>query len=382
MKKRISILGSTGSIGCNALSVLENLGDETTVVYLSCFSNSKRIIEQAKRFRPEAICLIDKESYNEAKNYFEDDKIEVLFGREGLIELASRDNVDVMLNGLVGSIGMEPTLCAINSGIDVALSNKESLVMAGPIIIQAMKKSGAKIFPVDSEHSAIWQCLTGEDILDISKIMLTGSGGPFLGRDIKTFGEITLTEALNHPNWSMGKKITIDSATMMNKGLEVIEAFWLFNGSQIPIDIIIHPQSIIHSMVEFHDGSIKAQLGVPDMKVPIQYSLTYPRHRKASWEKLNLVKLKELTFLEPDLEKFPCISLAYEALNKLGTSPAVLNLANDYSVQRFLKQEINFLDIYKINNAVLDSHNWLSEPTLADLKELDKWVRNWVYSYN
>ena len=169
---------------------------------------------------------------------------------------------------------------------------------------------------------------------------------------------------------------------MMNKGLEVIEAFWLFNGSQIPIDIIIHPQSIIHSMVEFHDGSIKAQLGVPDMKVPIQYSLTYPRHRKESWEKLNLVKLKELTFLEPDLEKFPCISLAYEALNKLGTSPAVLNLANDYSVQRFLKQEINFLDIYKINNAVLDSHNWLIEATLEDLKELDKWVRNCVYSYN
>ena len=381
MKKRISILGSTGSIGCNALNVLENLEDEATVIYLSCFSNSKKLIDQAKRFSPDAICLIDRESYKEVKNFFKNDKIEVLFGREGLIELASRDDVDVMLNGLVGSIGMEPTLRAIKSGVDVALSNKESLVMAGSIINEAMKKSGAKIFPVDSEHSAIWQCLVGENILDISKIILTGSGGPFLKRNINTFEKITLREALNHPNWDMGKKITIDSATMMNKGLEVIEAFWLFKGDQIPIDIVIHPQSIIHSMVEFQDGSIKAQMGVPDMKVPIQYSLTYPRHKKTNWERLDFFKIKELNFLEPDLEKFPCISLAYDALKKLGTSPAALNLANDYSVQRFLRQEINFLDIYEINNTVLNLHNWLNEPTLEDLKELDHWVKNWVNSY-
>ena len=382
MKKRISILGSTGSIGCNALNVLENLEHEATVVYLSCFSNSKKLIEQVKRFKPNAICLVDEESYNEAKKYFNNDKIEVLFGRAGLIELASRDDVDIMLNGLVGSVGMEPTLCAIKSGVDVALSNKESLVMAGSIIIEAMKESGAKIFPVDSEHSAIWQCLAGEDISDVSKIILTGSGGPFLKRNINTFEKITLKEALNHPNWNMGKKITIDSATMMNKGLEVIEAFWLFNGSQIPIDIVIHPQSIIHSMVEFQDGSIKAQMGVPDMKVPIQYSLTYPKHKKTNWERLDLIKIKELNFLEPDLEKFPCISLAYRALKKLGTSPAALNLANDYSVQRFLKAEIKFLDIYQINYAVLNSHNWLKEPNLEDLKELDNWVKNWVNSYN
>ena len=287
-----------------------------------------------------------------------------------------------MLNGLVGSIGMEPTLCAIKSGVDVALSNKESLVMAGSIINEAMKESGAKIFPVDSEHSAIWQCLVGENILDISKIILTGSGGPFLKRDINTFEKITLREALNHPNWDMGKKITIDSATMMNKGLEVIEAFWLFNGDHIPIDVVIHPQSIIHSMVEFQDGSVKAQMGVPDMKVPIQYSLTYPRHKKTNWERLDFFKIRELNFLEPDLEKFPCISLAYDALKKLGTSPAALNLANDYSVERFLRKEINFIDIYEINNAVLNSHNWLNEPSLEDLKELDNWVKNWVSSYN
>jgi len=382
MKKRISILGSTGSIGCNALNVLENLKNETTVKYLSAFSNSKKIIEQAQKFKPKAICIVDKEAYNETKNHFKNDKIEVLFGRSGLLELAARDNVDVMLNGLVGSVGMEPTLCAIESGIDVALSNKESLVMAGSIINKAMKKSGAKIFPVDSEHSAIWQCLIGENILDISKIILTGSGGPFLKRDINTFEKITLKEALNHPNWDMGNKITIDSATMMNKGLEVIEAFWLFNGGQIPIDIVIHPQSIIHSMVEFQDGSVKAQMGIPDMKVPIQYSLTYPRHKKTNWERLDFFKIRELNFLAPDLEKFPCISLAYDALKKLGTSPAALNLANDYSVQRFLRQEISFLDIYDINNTVLNSHEWLNEPNLEDLKELDNWVKNWVNSYN
>ena len=382
MKKRISILGSTGSIGANTLKVLENLENELKVVYLSAFSNSRKLIEQAEKFKPKAICLVEEEAYKEARNHFKNDKTEVILGREGLLELSSRDDVDIMLNGLVGGIGMEPTLSAIKSGVDVALSNKESLVMAGSIINEAMKKSGAKLFPVDSEHSAIWQCIAGENIEDIDKIILTGSGGPFLDRDLGTFDEITLKEALNHPNWEMGEKITIDSATMMNKGLEVIEAFWLFNGNQTPIEIVIHPQSIIHSMVEFQDGSIKAQMGVPDMKVPIQYALTYPRHRKANWERLDFFKIKELNFYKPNLDKFPCISLAYDALKKLGTSPAALNLANDYSVQRFLRQEIQFMDIYRINYMVLNTHNWLNEPSLGDLRELDNWVENCVNSYN
>ena len=382
MKKRISILGSTGSIGSNTLNVLENLENELKVVYLSAFSNSRKLIEQAEKFKPKAICLVEEEAYKEARNHFKNDKTEVILGREGLLELSSRDDVDIMLNGLVGGIGMEPTLSAIKSGVDVALSNKESLVMAGSIINEAMKKSGAKLFPVDSEHSAIWQCIAGENIEDIDKIILTGSGGPFLDRDLGTFDEITLKEALNHPNWEMGEKITIDSATMMNKGLEVIEAFWLFNGNQTPIEIVIHPQSIIHSMVEFQDGSIKAQMGVPDMKVPIQYALTYPRHRKATWERLDFFKIKELNFYKPNLDKFPCISLAYDALKKLGTSPAALNLANDYSVQRFLRQEIQFMDIYRINYMVLNTHNWLNEPSLGDLRELDNWVENCVNSYN
>ena len=382
MKKRISILGSTGSIGSNTLNVLENLENELKVVYLSAFSNSRKLIEQAEKFKPKAICLVEEEAYKEARNHFKNDKTEVILGREGLLELSSRDDVDIMLNGLVGAIGMEPTLYAIKSGVDVALSNKESLVMAGVIINEAMKKSGAKLFPVDSEHSAIWQCIAGENIEDIDKIILTGSGGPFLDRDLGTFDEITLKEALNHPNWEMGEKITIDSGTMMNKGLEVIEAFWLFNGNQTPIEIVIHPQSIIHSMVEFQDGSVKAQMGVPDMKVPIQYALTYPRHRKANWERLDFFKIKELNFYKPNLDKFPCISLAYDALKKLGTGPAALNLANDYSVQRFLRQEIQFMDIYRINYMVLNTHNWLNEPSLGDLRELDNWVENCVNSYN
>lgn len=382
MKKRISILGSTGSIGSNTLNVLENLENDLKVVYLSAFSNSRKLIEQAEKFKPKAICLVEEEAYKEARNHFKNDKTEVILGREGLLELSSRDDVDIMLNGLVGGIGMEPTLSAIKSGVDVALSNKESLVMAGSIINEAMKKSGAKLFPVDSEHSAIWQCIAGENIEDIDKIILTGSGGPFLDRDLGTFDEITLKEALNHPNWEMGEKITIDSATMMNKGLEVIEAFWLFNGNQTPIEIVIHPQSIIHSMVEFQDGSVKAQMGVPDMKVPIQYALTYPRHRKANWERLDFFKIKELNFYKPNLDKFPCISLAYDALKKLGTGPAALNLANDYSVQRFLRQEIQFMDIYRINYMVLNTHNWLNEPSLGDLRELDNWVENCVNNYN
>ncbi len=382
MKKRISILGSTGSIGSNTLKVLENLENDLKVVYLSAFSNSRKLIEQAEKFKPKAICLVEEEAYKETRNHFKNDKTEVILGREGLLELSSRDDVDIMLNGLVGGIGMEPTLSAIKSGVDVALSNKESLVMAGSIINEAMKKSGAKLFPVDSEHSAIWQCIAGENIEDIDKIILTGSGGPFLDRDLGTFDEITLKEALNHPNWEMGEKITIDSATMMNKGLEVIEAFWLFNGNQTPIEIVIHPQSIIHSMVEFQDGSVKAQMGVPDMKVPIQYALTYPRHRKANWERLDFFKIKELNFYKPNLDKFPCISLAYDALKKLGTGPAALNLANDYSVQRFLRQEIQFMDIYRINYMVLNTHNWLNEPSLGDLRELDNWVENCVNSYN
>ena len=286
-----------------------------------------------------------------------------------------------MLNGLVGALGMEPTLEAVLACVDVALSNKESLVMAGDIITKTMEKTGARLFPVDSEHSAIWQCLAGESLDDVRRIILTGSGGPFRARAINTFVDITKEEALNHPNWDMGKKITIDSATMMNKGLEVIEAFWLFRLDVSQVDIIVHPQSIIHSMIELKDGSIKAQLGVPDMKVPIQYALMYPRHVNAHWERLNFTECGDLTFQPPDIERFPCIKLAYDAIHRMGTTPAVLNLSNDYAVYRFLDGKIRFTDIPVIIENAIEKHEWLEDPSLNDLKMLDKWTKLFVENF-
>lgn len=379
--KHISILGSTGSIGVTTLKVVENLNDKIKIKYLSAFKNADLLIEQMKKFKPKSVAIVDHIAYEKVKSFFLSDSIEILKGREGLLNLASRDDIDLMLNGLVGASGMEPTLNAIKAGINVALSNKESLVMAGEIINIEMKKTGAKLFPVDSEHSAIWQCMLGEDIEDIENLVITASGGPFRERSIKSFKDITKKEALNHPNWEMGEKITIDSATMMNKGFEVIEAFWLFGFSPSNIKVVVHPQSIIHSMIEFKDGAIKAQLGVPDMKVPIQYALTYPRHLKAPWERLDFFSCGKLTFREPDLEKFPCISLAFKSLEKLGTMPAALNLANDYAVLRFLKNQIGFLEIHKINKIVMETHDWIEHPSLDDLRKLDIWVRKVVFNF-
>ena len=379
--KHISILGSTGSIGVTTLKVIENLNDKIKIKYLSAFKNADLLIEQMKKFKPKSVAIVDHIAYEKVKSFFLSDSVEILKGREGLLNLSSRDDIDLMLNGLVGASGMEPTLNAIKAGVNVALSNKESLVMAGEIINIEMKKTGAKLFPVDSEHSAIWQCMLGEDIEDIENLVITASGGPFRERSIKSFKDITKKEALNHPNWEMGEKITIDSATMMNKGFEVIEAFWLFGFSPSNIKVVVHPQSIIHSMIEFKDGAIKAQLGVPDMKVPIQYALTYPRHLKAPWERLDFFSCGKLTFLEPDLEKFPCISLAFKSLEKLGTMPAALNLANDYAVLRFLKNQIGFLDIHKINKTVMETHGWIEHPNLDDLRELDIWVRKVVFNF-
>jgi len=381
MSKRISILGSTGSIGVNALKVSSHLKDELDIIYLSANRNAESLIQQAKEFQPKAVCIVDESVFPDVQNALMHLDIELLTGREGLLELAARDDVDILLNGLVGTPGMEPTLKAIEAGIDVALSNKESLVMAGDIIQKAMDKSGAKLFPVDSEHSAIWQCLVGENIDDVRCLILTGSGGPFRTRDITTFENIMVDEALNHPNWDMGRKITIDSATMMNKGFEVIEAFWLFGFTPDRIKIVVHPQSIIHSMIEMKDGAIKAQMGVPDMKVPIQYALTYPRHLEAPWEQLDFLKCGNLTFEEPDFERFPCIKLAFDSLEKLGTSGAVLNLANDYSVYRFLNGEVKFTDIPRIIESSMKHHDWTEDPSLEHLKILDSWVKNHVESF-
>ncbi len=381
MTKKLSILGSTGSIGVNSLLVVDNLAPRFDITYLTAYKNSDRLIAQAKKYAPKAVAIIDEEAGKKVRAAL-NDPIEVLTGRSGLLELAGRDDVDIVMNGLVGSAGMEPTLKAIEAGVDVALSNKESLVMAGSIIELAKQKSGATIFPVDSEHSAIWQCLAGEEMTDVKKIILTGSGGPFRTKDINSFKDITREEALRHPNWDMGNKITIDSATMMNKGLEVIETRWLFGLGADEIEIVIHPQSIIHSMVEFTDRSVKAQLGVPDMKIPIQYALTYPRHSSASWEQLNLVKYGKLTFEEPDYEKFPCIKLAYEALRAGGSTPAVLNVVNEQAVYRFLEGEIKFTAIPTIIEKACANHHYIANPTLMDLLELELWATDFVNAYN
>ena len=379
--KRLSIFGSTGSIGVNTLNVLRELDDDFTIKYLTAHSNANLVIKQAKEFYPEAVVIVDKEKSELVKNELIDLGIKVMDGREGLLECAEDTDVDIIMNGLVGSAGMEPTYRAIKSGVDVALSNKESLVMAGDLINKEKDRSGATIYPVDSEHSAIWQCLSGETMKDVRKIILTGSGGPFRNRNIDSYKNITPDEALNHPNWEMGKKITIDSASMMNKGLEVIETFWLFNVEPNEIEIVVHPQSIIHSMVEFNDRSIKAQLGIPDMKIPIQYALTYPNHRQAKWESLDFASIGELTFERPDLEKFPCIGLAYDALNKGGSTPAALNIVNELAVYRFLNNEIRFTDIPKLIEKACSKHDWEENPDFEYLIELEIWSKEFVNSY-
>ena len=373
--KKIGILGSTGSIGTQALKVISNNSDYE-VEYLSCFSQIDEMAEQIKKFQPKKVCVIDKTKESELLKKIKHNNIEVLSGFDGLLEMAVT-NVDFMLNAIVGSDGMKPSIIALENNITLGLANKESMVMAGWIIKDILEKNKSKIIPVDSEHNAIFQCLLGEDKKDIQRVILTGSGGPFRTRDISSFDEIKLEEALNHPNWSMGSKITIDSATMMNKGLEYIEAFWLFGIEHNKIDIVIHPQSIIHSMVEFVDGSIKAQLGEPDMKGPIQYALSYPSRIKSSIKGFNFFDC-DLTFEKPDLDKFPCIELAKDALISGGSHQVVLNVANDLVVSKFLNKKIGFNDIPKIINQCILSHDSIDSPDLKEIDELSKWIREYL----
>ena len=380
MKKKITILGSTGSIGVNALNVINNL--DIDVIGLSANTNSQLLIEQAKKFQPESVSIVDEDAYLIVKDALKNTSIDVLCGKNGLLEISSRDDVDLVLNALVGSSGMLPTVYAIRAGADIALSNKESLVMAGKIIERERKKANVNIFPVDSEHSAIWQCLVGESKEEVKRLILTGSGGPFREKKISTFKDIKPEDALKHPNWEMGKKITIDSASMMNKGLEVVEAVWLFEMDPQKVDIVVHPQSIIHSMVEFDDTSVKAQLGLPDMKIPIQYALSYPNHIKTNWEPLDLVKIKSLTFENVNDERFPCIKLAYESLARGGTSSSVLNVANEQAVYRFLKKEIGFMEIPKLIEIAMDNHDWTEDPSIDDILSLEDWTTNFVKSFS
>jgi 1-deoxy-D-xylulose-5-phosphate reductoisomerase len=372
--KTIGILGSTGSIGKNALEVVKAHPEEYSIKYLTANSQVERLIEQAKIYHPEFVCIVDKTKYKELTKGLSGTEIKCMAGDQAIIDLIREERVDVVLNAIVGAAGMLSTIEAVKHGIDVALSNKESLVVAGELINKICSETGAKIFPVDSEHSAIWQCLSGESEEDVEKIILTGSGGPFLRRELKSFNSITIEEALKHPNWSMGKKITIDSATMFNKGLELIEAYHLFHINEEKIEILIHPESIIHSMVQFNDGSVKAQLGVPDMKVPIQYALNFPRHLSTLWPRLDLAKMGTLHFEKPDIARFPSLELARVALKKGATYPAVLNMANEKAVERFLSGKIAFTDIFKEVETALDDHKALDPLSVDDLLSIIKFL--------
>ena len=378
--KKIGILGSTGSIGRNTLKIIENNSDKFELIYITAKTQVELLIEQAKKFKPKYVVIADEDKYSLLKSELTQLNIKVMSGYNSIIEIAGLKEVDVAVNAIVGSKGMQPSVSACKNGVDIALSNKESLVMAGDYLYSLAEKSGTEIFPVDSEHSAIWQCIQGEDSKNIKKLILTGSGGPFLNRDLKTFDKITVKDALKHPNWSMGKKITIDSATMMNKGLEIIEAHHLFKMPQSKIEVVIHPQSIIHSMVEFVDGSVKAQLGLPDMKLPIQYALSYPERYIANWESLDLVKLKKLTFFSPDTEKFPSLKLALNALKLGETYPVVLNVANEQAVYLFIENKIKFTDIPKIVEKMLNRHDPIKDADIDAILDVENEVSNFVNS--
>ncbi len=377
--KNIAILGSTGSIGQNSLEVIKNLPDRFRVTCLIAHKNVDLLQTQIAAFKPKTVVVIDPSNAAALKGTLSG-SVKVLCGEEGMNEAVARDDIDIVISSLVGFAGLKPTIEAIKHGKTVALANKEILVAAGEIVTRLVRESGARLIPIDSEHSAILQCLAGEESLRIAKLILTASGGPFLNKPKEEFESVTVAEALRHPNWKMGNKITIDSATLMNKGLEVIEAHWLFGLPAGKIEVVIHPQSIIHSMVEFVDGSVKAQLGLPDMKIPIQYALTYPNRSPMNGSRVDFSKLQLLTFFSPDREKFRCLQLAYDALELGGTAPAAMNAANEVAVEAFLQEKITFNRIPEIIDRALTAHNVRLSPDLDHIIETDRSTRAFVRS--
>ncbi len=376
MAKNISILGSTGSIGIQSLDVARNL--KIKVSGLSANSNIDLLEKQAREFMPRVVAINNESLRANLESRLKGLPIEVLGGLDGLKAVAAMDEIDTVVTSIVGIAGLIPTLEAIRKGKDIALANKETLVTAGDIVMSEAKKYNVNILPVDSEHSAIFQSLMGNNLNRVSKLILTASGGPFRGRSYEELKGVTLKDALNHPNWVMGSKITIDSASLMNKGLEVIEAKWLFDIPIERIDVLIHPQSVIHSMVEYCDGSVMAQLGSPDMRIPIQFALTYPDRCHNEFSKLDLLKTRSLTFEEPDIESFPCLGLAFYALKAGGTMPAVLNAANEVAVGLFLEEKIRFIDIPVIIEEAMGKHQKNKNPSLEDIIEVDKDTRNMI----
>ncbi len=380
--KSISILGSTGSIGCNTLKVVEHLKDEFRVVALAAGSNTEELAAQIARFQPELVAVKDEECAEKLEREISNYKSEITnlpkieTGEKGLIAVATHDKAETLVSATVGAVGFVPTLRAIEAGKRIALANKETLVIAGELMTEAARKNNVEILPVDSEHNALHQCLKGEKTSEVKRLILTASGGPFRTKSKTEIEDATVEQALNHPNWKMGDKITIDSATLMNKGFEVIEAFWLFGFGADEISVLVHPQSIVHSMIEMVDGSIIAQMGVTDMKHAIQYALTFPTRKQNCLEPLDFTSLSNLTFEKPDLEKFPCLALAYDALKQGGTMPAVLNAANEITVQAFLEGKIRLSEIAEINRNVMNKHQKSEAKDLETILETDRLARH------
>lgn len=367
----IAILGSTGSIGNQALEVIEQHPDQLHVEVLSAHRNADLLIEQALKFKPNTVVIGDLNLLDKVKDALFDEGVKVYAGEDALEQVVEMEGIQMVLTALVGAAGLRPTLKAIQAGKDIALANKETLVVAGELVMAEALAAGVQIHPVDSEHSAIYQCLAGEVLNPIEKVILTASGGPFRGRSRAELEGVNKAQALKHPNWSMGAKITIDSASMMNKGLEVIEAKWLFNLTMDQVDVIIHPQSIIHSCVQFQDGSIKAQLGLPDMKLPIQYALGYPKRLPNSFERFDFLNYPQLTFEKPDLEAFRNLALAFESGKRGGNAPCILNAANEVAVSRFLADEISFLELTSVVEHAMNHVSWESRPDLQSLLSTD-----------
>lgn len=372
--KKIAILGSTGSIGTQTLEVVREHSDELSVTALAAGTNKERLLEQIREFHPSLVSLSDEKMALELKRELEGTGVEVLSGMEGLIAVAGMEESDIVVTAVVGMMGILPTMEAIKKGKDIALANKETLVTAGHLIIPMAKEYGVFILPVDSEHSAIFQCLHNARKQDVDSILLTASGGPFRGKSLEDLSKVTLEDALRHPNWSMGQKITIDSSTMVNKGLEVMEARWLFDVDYSRIQVVVQPQSIIHSMVQFVDGAILAQLGTPDMKVPIEYALFYPERRSLAGERLDFGTLKSITFEKPDYNVFRGLALALEAGKAGGTMPTVFNAANEKAVAKFLRKEIGYLDIIRLIEKCMDAHQVKATPSLEEILETEQWV--------
>jgi 1-deoxy-D-xylulose-5-phosphate reductoisomerase len=377
-KKRIGIFGSTGSIGTQALEVIAANPDKFSAEVLTCNSNDDLLIEQALKFNPNIVVVGDDTKYSKVKSALASTDIKVFAGDKALEEVASMDVYDLMLAAIVGYAGLKPTLNAIQAGKAIGLANKETLVVAGDIVMQMAVQKRVPIIPVDSEHSAIFQCLVGEMRNPIEKVILTASGGPFLGKKTNWLVNVKREHALQHPNWSMGAKISVDSATLMNKGLEMIEAKWLFNLQPSQIEVVIHRQSIIHSMVQFEDGSVKAQMGLPDMKLPIQYALSFPKRVKNNFPRLDFRKYNELTFDEPDLRTFRNLSLAMEALNRGGNLPCVLNAANEIAVYAFLRNRIGFIDMTDVIEDTMQKVTYIDKPSLQDYYDSDGEARSYA----